>query len=387
VRLALNGLFLGLNVGTGRYTRELVQGGARLEASGASTLDWRIIALAGQEGPPLSPHPRRFESTSLRRPAGLRGENPIKLWFEQSGVPRATRRLAVDLLHYPYFAAPLRSPVPLVVTIHDLIPLVLPEYRGSAAVRAYMRLQAATTRRAALILTDSNASRHDIVRYLNVPRQKVRVVPLGVDPRFHPVNPESAAAVRAKHRLPERFVFHSAGLDVRKNVERLILAYARARASHGVTEALAITGNPDRAGGVYRPLRPLVEQLGLEKQVRFLGTVPEEDLPALYGACTLAVCASRYEGFGLPVLEAMASGAVVASSNASSLPEVTGDDALLFDPEDEAACAEAIARGLQDESLRRDLRERGLVRAATFTWEKTAAATLQAYEAALGAQP
>jgi glycosyltransferase involved in cell wall biosynthesis len=377
MRVALNGLFLGRTDGTGRYTHGLLSASAGLDAP-----EWLLLALAGQAGR-IEPRPRRLSCLDLRPPLAVRGENLIKLWFEQSGVPRAAARGGADLLHYPYFAAPLRSATRLVVTVHDLIPLVLREYRGSPAVRAYMQLQAATTRRAALILTDSNASRHDVVRMLDVPRQRVRVIPLAVDPTWRPADEAARAAVRGKYRLPGRFIVYMGGLDVRKNVERLILSYARARASHGVVEPLAITGDPDRRGALFPPLRPLVEQLGLERSVRFLGYVDSADMPALYSASTLAVYPSRYEGFGLPVLEAMACGVPVACSSASSIPEVAGDAALTFDPDDESAFAEALARGLQDEALRAELRERGLAWAATFTWQKTAAATIQAYRDAL----
>jgi glycosyltransferase involved in cell wall biosynthesis len=372
VRVALNGLFLGRTDGTGRYTHGLIESSAALDGP-----CWELLALGGMRADPRTVGQAGYHE--LRPPSVLRGENLAKLWFEQRGAPVAAQRLGADLLHYPYFAAPASTPLPLVVTIHDLIPLVLPQYRGSGTVRAYMQLQAATARRAALILTDSNASRHDVVRVLGIPRQRVRVIHLAVDSHWRPVGEDAAAAVRAKHRLPERFILYMGGLDVRKNVERLILAYARARASHGVSEPLAITGNPDRRGTIFPPLRPLVEQLGIERQVRFLGYVADEDQPALYSACTLAVYPSRYEGFGLPVLEAMACGAPVVCSNASSIPEVAGDAALTFDPDDELAFAEALARGLQDDPLRDELTEKGLARAASFTWEKTAAATLQAY--------
>lgn len=379
MRVALNGLFVGMSVGTGRYTDELVRGSARLETAGQA-LDWDLLLPAGASTSSIVPRPRGARCRTLAAPPTVRGENLHKLWFEQRAVPAAAAE--AELLHYPYFAAPLRSPCRLVVTIHDLIPLMLPEYRGSAAVRMYMQLQVVACRRAALILTDSNASRHDIVRTLTVPRQRVRVIPLGVDGSWRPVSPEETAAVRARHRLPERYIVYMGGLDARKNVERLVLAYARARASRGLTEPLAIAGNPDR-GSLYPPLRPLVERLGIEKHVRFLGMVPNADMPALYTGCTLAAYPSRYEGFGLPVLEAMACGAPVACSNASSIPEVAGDDALTFDPDDEEACTEALVRLASDESLRQELRERGRARAATFTWQKTASATLQAYRDAL----
>ena len=282
MRVALNGLFLGRTDGTGRYTHGLLSASAGLDEP-----EWLLLARAGREAR-IEPRPRRLTCRELRPPVGLRGENLAKLWFEQAAAPRAAAEGGADLLHYPYFAAPLRRPARLVVTVHDLIPLVLPQYRGSPLVRAYMQLQAATTRRAALILTDSNASRHDVVRMLDVPRQRVRVIPLAVDPAWRPASAEAAEAVRAKYRLPARFVIYMGGLDVRKNVERLILAYARARASHGVGEPLAISGDPDRRGALFPPLRPLVEQLGLERHVRFLGYVDTGDMPALYSAAALA---------------------------------------------------------------------------------------------------
>lgn len=390
MRIGFNGLFLRRADGTGRYSRELLRAVARLEAGDeARRDDWHLITLTGasasSSGVPtvLEPLPRMVTREELSAPWLMGSENSAKLWFEQRGCPNAARSAGADILHYPYFAAPLQCPLPFVVTVHDLIPLVLPEYRGSRSVRAYMRLQAAAARRASLILTDSNASRHDVVRYLEVPRQRVRVVPLGVDPDYQPADAEAIAAVRRRHGLPERFILYVGNLDVRKNVERLILAYARARAGLGVTEPLVIGGNADRQGPLFPPLRPLVSQLGLREHVRFIGTISQEEQPALYSACTLFVFPSRFEGFGLPVLEAMACGAVVACSTASSLPEVAGDAAIGFDPDDEQACADAIVRGLTDEEARRELRERGLARAATFTWERTAMATLRAYRDAL----
>ena len=375
MKVALDGLFLGREFdGSGRYTRELLRAAAGVDGGPDA---WQVVGLDAQRpSRPIEPLPPRTSCEWLTPPSFVRRENAAKLWFEQRGFPNAAARGGADLMHYPYFAAPLRAATPFVVTVHDLIPLLLPEYRGSRLVRAYMSLQSVTVRRARLILADSNASRHDVVRLLDVPRQRVRVVHLGVDPEFRPVPSDG---VRAKYGLPERYVMYSGGLDARKNVERLVLAYARARASQGVTEPLAITGDHRRVGGLYRPLAPLVEQLGLGEHVRFLGLVPQDDLVALLSGCALFVYPSRYEGFGLPPLEAMACGAVVASSTGGSLAEVVGDAALTFAPDDEAAMAEALARGLQDEPLRGRLREAGRARAAEFTWEKTARATLEAY--------
>jgi glycosyltransferase involved in cell wall biosynthesis len=388
MKVALNGLFLNRPDGTGRYCRELLRAAARLEAAGQSSPApaWHLIGLRGGEpNPPLDPLPGQVDCDWLTPPSLVRGENATKLWFEQSGVPTRARSLDVDVLHYPYFAAPLRPPAPLVVTIHDLIPLVLREYRGAPLVRLYMSLQCVAARRARVILADSHATRHDIVRLLWVPRHRVRVVPLGVDPEFRPVPAKAVAEVRARYRLPERYVLYSGGLDVRKNVERLILAYARARVGYGVAEPLVVTGDATRRGKLHRPLPPLIERLGLGEHVRLVGLVPDAELAALYTGATLFVYPSHYEGFGLPVLQAMACGTPVACSTGGSLVEVAGDAALTFAPDDEPGLAEAIASGLQDDPLRRRLRGAGLTRAAGFSWEKTAAATLQAFADAVGA--
>ncbi len=386
MRIAYNGLFLRRPDGTGRYSREILAASAALEthSPGETAHDWHVVSV--DEPDPLgdcSRTPSRTTTHALHSPMVAHGENLTKLWFEQRGVTSVVEKVKADLTHYPYFAAPLAVTSPVVVTVHDVIPLILPEYRGSTAVRVYMQLQAVAVRKARLILTDSNTSKHDIVRHLGIPRQKVRVIPLGVGPEYHPIEPSLIEPLRAKYKLPERYVLYAGGLDVRKNVERLILAYARARASQGVSEPLVITGNPDRSGALFTPLRPIVNQLGLDRHVRFIGTVPLDELPTLFAGSSLFVYPSRYEGFGLPVLEAMACGVVVACSNTSSVGEIAGNAALTFEPDDEGALADALARGLRDDALRATLRTRGLAHAALFTWEKTAKATLRAYQDAL----
>jgi glycosyltransferase involved in cell wall biosynthesis len=388
MKVALNGLFLHRHDGTGRYSRELLRAAARLERAGQAPIApaWHLLGQRGDAPElPLDPLPRCLTCEWLTPPALIGRGNAAKLWFEQRAMPARARAAGADLLHYPYFAAPLRPTARLVVTVHDLIPLLLPEYRGSRLVRAYMALQSATVRRAGLILADSQASRHDVVRLLSVPRHRVRVVPLGVDPEFVPATDAEVTAVRARYRLPERYLLYSGGLDVRKNVERLILAYARARASGGLSEPLVVTGDASRRGRLHRPLPPLIERLGLGEQVRLVGLVPDGELPALYTGATLFVYPSRYEGFGLPVLQAMACGAPVACSTGGSLAEVAGDAALTFAPDDEPGLADALRRGLQDDALRERLRAEGRARASQFTWERTAAATLQAYADAAGA--
>jgi glycosyltransferase involved in cell wall biosynthesis len=306
-------------------------------------------------------------------------ENLRKVWFEQVGLPRDAAAQHCDLLHYPYFAAPLRSRVPVVTTIHDVIPLVLPAYRGSARVRAYMYLVSRAVRRARLVLTDSEAAKRDIVATLGLPAERVRVIHLAVSPGHRPLDDGTLAAVRKKYQLPDQFVFYLGGLDARKNVERLILAWEKLT---DIPHLLVIAGDAYREGPLYPPLRRLVRERRLQRRVAFVGPVPD-DGATLMAAATAFVFPSTYEGFGIPPLEAMACGTPVACSNASSLPEVVGDAALTFDPLSVDAIAASLRQLLTDEDLRHNLRARGRERAAQFSWEKTARETLSAYRDAM----
>jgi len=353
VRVGVNTLFRGRAVGMGRYTDAL-------------------FALESERLPVESIAPRRS------------GGPWRKLLFEQLGAPRAARRMGVDLLHYPYFAAPVAATVPVIATIHDLVPLLLPAYRGSPFVRAYTFLQARACARARLILTDSAASMRDILRHLGIPAARVRVVPLGIDDRYHPRDDATVREFRRVAGLPERYIVYAGGLDVRKNVHGLLRGYARARREHDLRVDLAVTGDPDRGGPLFPAIREEVERLGIGAHVCLLGAVDDRTLPVLLAAATLAAYPSMYEGFGLPVLEAMASGVPVICSDRSALPEVAGDVALLFDPTDEGAIAAALARGVEDRQFRERAREEGVARARTFTWERTRRLTGAAYRDALG---
>jgi len=304
------------------------------------------------------------------------GGNPGKLWYEQIGLPWAGRRTSLDVLHVPYFGPPFFKPCPTVVTIHDLIMMALPQHRGSALVRLYTALAAASAKRAELTIADSWHTRGDVVRLLRIPEEKVRVIPLAVQGGG---KPPSCEAVRARYRLPEKYVFYIGGLDWRKNVPTLMAAFSRLDGEWH----LVIAGEPYRGGGRLFPnLAALAQKMGLEERVRFLGLVPEEDKPALYSLASLFVFPSRYEGFGLTPLEAMAWGTPVICSNATSLPEVTGNAALLFEPEDTEGLARLMQEVLSSPPKLRELSEKGLARAREFSWSKTLSLTLEAYRAA-----
>lgn len=312
--------------------------------------------------------------------------NLTKLWFEQISFPRACQREEVDVAHVPYFAPPLRPTSPTVVTIHDLIPLILPAYRGSLLVQLYTRLVSAAARRAEAIIADSECSKRDIVRLLGMPPERVHVIYLAGDERFRPVEDVThLEAIRRKYSLPERYVLYLGGFDQRKNLATLLQAFAHLRKALGDKYQLAIAGElPAQDTPFFPHPRRLAWEVGLEKGVIFIGWVSEEDKPALYSAATLFVFPSLYEGFGLPVLEAMACGTPVIASNAASLTEVVGDGGLLVEPQDVDALAEAMIAVLTDSRLRASLRQRGLEQARRFSWERTARETLGVYREMMG---
>ncbi len=325
------------------------------------------------------PVPEALEPNQLGHPLTARGRMG-KVWLEQVGVPFAARQERADLVHYPYFAAPVVSPVPVAVTVHDLIPL-MPDYCGSAKVQAYSRLVSEGTRRAAVVVTDSEASRRDIVERLRIPEDRVRVVYLGVEPCYRPARePEVAARVRQKYGLRHDILLYLGGLDRRKNIPGLLRSYALVREQLSDPPDLVIAGGRPE----YTDLPAQAEQMGLASFVRFLGPVEEAEKPVLYAIARLFVFPSRYEGFGLPPLEAMACGTPVVCSNASSLPEVVGDAALLVDPASEEDLAEAICLVLEHREMAERLAAAGPARAAQFTWERMARETLAVYREVAG---
>jgi glycosyltransferase involved in cell wall biosynthesis len=301
--------------------------------------------------------------------------------FEQIAFPRLCRRWQADVAHVPYWGSPLCPGAPTVVTVHDLIPMLLPAYRGGALVRLYTRLAAASARRAAAIITDSLASQRDIEAHLRPPGGQVRCVYLAAGEPFRPEPGPEDGAVRRQYGLDGRYAIYLGGHDARKNVAGLLEAFATvAAADDDVTLALGGT-LPEgvRRGSPLVDPRPLAAALGIAGRVRFLGWVDEAHKPALYRGAACAVYPSRYEGFGLPVLEALACGTPLITSNASSLPELVGDAGFALDPDDVRGLAGAILACLLDDGLAAELRRRGSAQAARFSWSRAAQETLEVY--------
>lgn len=380
MRVALNGWFWDQpTVGSGQYLRHLVAHLPR--AAPAHTYHLVVPADPAELDFSLSSHdtPPAFHPVPL--PFGKGHPRLRKLFFEQVAFPRACRALGADVAHVPYWGSPLFSPCPVVVTIHDLIPLVLPAYRSRWTMRWYVRLVGIAARRAAAVIAVSQATARDAARYLDIPPERIHVIHEAAPPACRPItNPALLEATRRKYALPDRFFLYIGGFDVRKNVAVLLSAYARLLAA-GTPDPppLVIAGSLPDADTPFMPdPRAGAARLGLAGHVHFPGRMDEADKPALYSLATALIYPSRFEGFGLPPLEAMACGCPVIATDATSLPEVVGDAALLVSPDDEGGWAAAMQRML-DEREREAWRQKGRVQAARFDWLRAAQETARLY--------
>ena len=310
-----------------------------------------------------------FSRLPTRRPAA-------RILWEQFVQPLALRRAKIDLLHALAFVAPLAAPCPFVVTVYDLSFLRFPEAFRPFNRWYLSRFTANTVKRAEVVMTISESTRRDVIDLLGVAPDRVCTVYCGVDEEFKPLPEPEIAAFKAKQQLPDTFVLFLGTLEPRKNVDGLIKAYAQWKARDPKAPLLVVAGGK---GWYYDKIFQLVESLNLTDSIRFPGYVPQADLPLWYNAASLFVYPSHFEGFGLPVLEAMACGTPVITSTVSSLPEVAGNAAQLIDPAEPAALAEAMANVMSQSDLQFDMKEKGLAQAAQFSWDKTAQQTAAIY--------
>ena len=290
------------------------------------------------------------------------------------------------LLHLPQFTAPIAASVPYVVTIHDVIPLVLPDYRASGAMRVNLAVMSRTVKRAVRVIAPSDAAAEDITRVLGISQDRVRVIPEAASSDLAPDRAGAARAfVRNRFGIDGPYVFNIGGYDLRKNLPLLVRAFAQALPQlPDPSTTLVIAGAPHAENPrMFPPLEPIVAELGLGDRVRLVGRVTDDERRALYQAASVYATPSSYEGFGLTPLEAMACGVPPIVANRTSLPEVVGDAGLIVEPTVEAF-AEAIVRIFRDDALRRDLTDRSLARAATFSWERAARETADIYREAIG---
>lgn len=349
--------------GIGRYARELVRGLARLDQSNCYLLFVPRDAypdLIDLEFPP---------NFTIRR-APLTERVLAALW-QRAGVPLPIEAFLgrVDVLYSPDFLLPPTRARRTIVTIHDLSYLRVPEC-FPPTLKSYLdRAVPRSLRRADLVLADAQSTRNDLLELYGVSPERVQVLYSGVDKRFSPNIPmNEQERVRSKYDLHSRYLLSVSTIQPRKNYVRLIQAFSNMKPQTPNLRLLISGGK----GWMYEEVYSTVEKLGLGDRVLLPGFAAEQDLPALYAMATLFVYPSLYEGFGLPVAEAMASGVPVVCSNASSLPEVAGSAALYFNPLDVRAMQDAIERALDDESMRKDLRQKGLDQVQQFSWDRAA---------------
>ncbi|WP_298403996.1 glycosyltransferase family 1 protein [uncultured Chloroflexus sp.] len=346
--------------GTERYSYEVI---AALDRIAPAEVQFRLYINGGHDRlPPLS---QRVQVRDIRWP---------RLWTHLRLGP-ASWRARPQVLFVPAHVVPLLHP-PTVVTIHDVGYRVFPE---AHTARRRLELEVTTRwslRAARRVLAVSHATKRDLVNWYGIDPDRIMVTHLGLSAEVRPPDdPQWVAAVRARYGLAQRpYLLYIGTVQPRKNLARLIEALATVLAA-GYDLDLVLAG---KRGWLSEPIERRANELGVVDRVRFTGYVADADLPALLAGALAFVFPSLYEGFGLPVLEAMACGAPVITSTISSLPEVAGDAALLVDPLDTNAIAAAIVRMHDDTALRTDLRQRGLARARQFTWEACARRTLEA---------
>ncbi|HEY3232078.1 MAG TPA: glycosyltransferase family 1 protein [Roseiflexaceae bacterium] len=314
------------------------------------------------------------------RPSRLPTINPrVRIPWEQLLAPLLLRLGRADVYHGVLNVVPLVCPVPSVVTIHDLSAFLFPQtFRRVNRVYTQWAIRVAC-RRATRILAVSEATKSELVRWLGVAPERVVVTYDACEERFAPSDPAAIEAFRRRAGLPERFILFVSTLEPRKNVPTLLDAYARIAAA---TDAPLIIGGSK--GWLYEPIFAKAEALGLSDRVRFVGFIDGANLPLWYAAATVFTLPSLYEGFGMPLLEAMACGTPVVTTTSSSLPEVVGDAGLTVPPTDADALGAALLRALTDVDLRAEMRERGLRQARRFSWRATAERTLAVYQDAAG---
>lgn len=363
-----NGLQAGNDSGTGRYTQRLAEALTAMEGG----VD---VAVVWPEGVARSATNNAASYIESSATGALR-----RVMFDQIGIKQTRRRLGADVVHYPASVGALTRIPNTVLTVHDLSFLREPSWFPAGRSFYYRRAVLRSARLATRIVADSQATADDLVSMAGIAASRIDVVHLGVDEAYRPASEDAQAAARRDYGLPDRFFLYCGTLEPRKNIPRLVEAWSSI--ADRCDWDLVIAG---RRGWQVKPIEEAVANSPYAARIHPAGFIEEEELSAVLSAAGAFVWPSLWEGFGLPPLEAMACGTPVLTSSTSSLPEVVGDAALLVDPYDTAAIAEGMLRLAEDETLRADLRAKGLARAAGFTWRKTAEETVECYRQVLRA--
>lgn len=351
--------------GVGHYIARLIE--SLGNGAGRGSVERLLILSNRTLAVPRSERIETFDSPPIRlRP----------LWM-QFVLPRILHRTRPDLVHFTNYVVPLGLDLPFVTTFHDMSLSLLPRCHTVKKRLLTARLLPFAARNARLILTPSESTRRDVLRLLPVEPARVRVIPEAAASFFRPVTSGRERLDRVYGVRPP-YLLYVGTIEPRKNLARALRAFSRIAPSHAALRFVMV----GPLGWKYAEILREMERPELAGRVSRLGYVPEEDLPAFYSHATAFVYPSLYEGFGLPIVESMACGTPVLTSNGSSMAEIGEGAALLVDPLDEAAIASALDRLVADPALRDELRARGLLRAAEYSWERTGRETVAAYRAA-----
>lgn len=378
MKIAIDPLFLYSCPCTGisTYTKELI-----FNLSKLSSVETVVLYIGNQQKEiKLIKESLRGSNYEFRQ-VPYPGKVARTLWLlvDYPNINKFTRD--IEIFHAPFFVTPaLDKSKRLVVTIHDVAPLIFPDFfplmtrlahtRRLKKIRYKMKKNSNTH-----LIADSDHTKRDLVKHLGISENKISTIPLGVSSIFKPLNDSlSNKMVLRKYSLSKPYILTVGSLNPRKNITSLLKAYSRLTENSKINHQLVLIGT---SGWLNKKI---FKEVRINKNVKLMGTVPEEDLPILYSQADLFVFPSIYEGFGLPVLEAMACGTPVITSNASSLPEVSGQAARLVDPHDISEIANSISYVLSNNPIRKKMIDQGLQWAKNFTWEKTAQRTYELYK-------
>jgi len=371
VRIAIDARKLH-DFGIGTYIRNLLRGLAKIDRATEYVLfcNPEDAAVAGELGSNFRAVPEKAGHYSIT---------------EQISIPLAVKRAHVDLFHAPHYVLPALTPGPTVVTIHDCIHLMFPQYLTHHMSYAYARASIWTAaHKSDRIFTVSEQSKRDILKFFKVPPEKIVVTPNAIDERFNMApSDELVRQTRERYQLSNSYILYVGNIKPHKNLERLIEAFDYVRSQGRSELELLIIGDEISK---LQTLRRAVHKHKLHRYVRFHGHVADQTLAVLYRLASVFVFPSLYEGFGLPPLEAMASGTPVVTSNVSSLPEVVGDAAVLVDPYSADAIAQGILKVLHSSHLRAELREKGFARVREYSWMRSVERVREVYGELAGAK-
>jgi glycosyltransferase involved in cell wall biosynthesis len=353
--------------GIGRYTRGLIRALAQIDG------DNRYILFSAGRGPETERWPPNFTVRALPI-----SERQMALAWQRLRVPLPVEWVTgpVDILHSPDFVLPPVRRAATVLTVHDLSFMRHPECSSPALLQYLLRSVPRSIGRADILLADSESTRIDLIDLMRIPNKRIHVLYPAVEPHFAPVEQAADTQSLQRYGIRQPYILALGTLQPRKNFARLIRAFAALVREYRIPHQLVIGGAP---GWLYDEIEQALDEVALGDAVRLVGYVDEAHLPSLYRGADVFAFPSLYEGFGIPILEAMACGTPVVTSSVSSMPEVAGDAALLVSPEDTDALAQALWRLIDEQDLRNDLRTRGFEQARRFSWRSSAKRLLEIY--------